>query len=175
MIENYTQSVHIYVPIALIIIGLLSVLIDFISKSQSFKKASFYLLIIATVGLTIFYISGNNESDLRNQNEITASSQYTKNDMRLSLINLNNKVRHNAKSGKIIAHFKNTAYVSKATKDHTYLALFSEPKTRDEFIIVNNHKVVLVRMVELLPIIDPEIMMNSTTENQGEFIHSVSL
>ena len=114
MIENYTQSVHIYVPIALIIIGLLSVLIDFISKSQSFKKASFYLLIIATVGLTIFYISGNNESDLRNQNEITASSQY-------------------------------------------------------------NHKVVLVRMVELLPIIDPEIMMNSTTENQGEFIHSVSL
>jgi uncharacterized membrane protein len=53
----------IHFPIALLMAGFLSELIALFSKKQFFKDASFYLLILGTLGAIVAYVSGSYAGD----------------------------------------------------------------------------------------------------------------
>jgi uncharacterized membrane protein len=59
----HLHAMVIHFPIALLMIGFLTELISVFSKNQFFKNASFYLLILGTVGAIIAFISGNYAGD----------------------------------------------------------------------------------------------------------------
>jgi uncharacterized membrane protein len=59
----HLHAMVIHFPITLLMAGFLSELIAFFSKKQFFKNASFYLLILGTLGAIVAYVSGNYAGD----------------------------------------------------------------------------------------------------------------
>jgi uncharacterized membrane protein len=59
----HLHAMVIHFPIALLIAGFFSELISLFSSKQFFKNASFYLLILGTIGAIIAYISGSYAGD----------------------------------------------------------------------------------------------------------------
>ncbi|MCR9099950.1 MAG: DUF2231 domain-containing protein [bacterium] len=59
----HLHAMVIHFPIALLMAGFLSELIALINKKQFFKNASFYLLILGTLGAIAAYVSGSYAGD----------------------------------------------------------------------------------------------------------------
>lgn len=59
----YIHAMIIHFPIALLIVGLLTEVLGLISNNQFFKNASFYLLILGTLGVVAAFLSGDYASD----------------------------------------------------------------------------------------------------------------
>lgn len=59
----HLHALVIHFPIALLMAGFLSELIALFSKNQFFKNASFYLLILGTLGAIVAYVSGSYAGD----------------------------------------------------------------------------------------------------------------
>lgn len=82
---------------------------------------------------------------------------------------------HDAYKGETTAHFKYAAYSKKAAEEgHFEIALLFKAASGAELIHANNHKVVLLRMGESIPKINPEFTVNSTAENLQEAINGES-
>ncbi|MGB3799782.1 MAG: rubrerythrin family protein [Lewinella sp.] len=82
---------------------------------------------------------------------------------------------HDAYKGETTAHAKYAAYSKKAEEEgHPEIALLFTAASGAELIHANNHKVVLVRMGEIIPEITPEFTVNSTAENLKEAIEGES-
>ena len=82
---------------------------------------------------------------------------------------------HDAYKGETTAHFKYAAYSKKAAEEgHSEIALLFKAASGAELIHANNHKVVLLRMQEIIPEITPEFTVNSTAENLKEAIEGES-
>jgi rubrerythrin len=82
---------------------------------------------------------------------------------------------HDAYKGETTAHFKYAAYSKKAKEEgHPEIALLFKAASGAELIHANNHKVVLIRMGEVIPEIKPEFTVKTTTENLKEAIEGES-
>jgi rubrerythrin len=82
---------------------------------------------------------------------------------------------HDAYKGETTAHFKYAAYSKKAKEEgHPEIALLFKAASGAELIHANNHKVVLIRMGEVIPEIKPEFTVKSTTENLKDAIEGES-
>ena len=101
----------------------------------------------------------------------------------LSLINTENtdplkltiQNMHDAYKGETTAHFKYAAYSKKAVAEgHPEIALLFKAASEAELIHAKNHKVVLIRMGEAIPDINPEFTVKSTSENLKESIEGES-
>jgi rubrerythrin len=80
-----------------------------------------------------------------------------------------------AYKGETTAHFKYVAYSKKAEEEgHPEVALLFKAASVAELIHATNHKVILVRMGENIPEINPEYKVNSTLENLKESINGES-
>jgi len=85
------------------------------------------------------------------------------------------KDMHDAYKGETTAHFKYAAYSKKAAEEgHPEIALLFKAASGAELIHANNHKVVLVRMGEVIPEITPQFSVKSTIENLKESIEGES-
>ena len=107
----------------------------------------------------------SNESD-----EPKTSNIDSKDTKRLNIQNM-----HDAYKGETTAHFKYAAYNKKAEEEgHSEIALLFKAASEAELIHAKNHKVVLIRMEELIPEITPEFEVKSTRENLKESIEGES-
>lgn len=59
----HLHAMVIHFPIALLMAGFLSELITLISKNEFFKQASFYLLLLGSIGAIVAYFSGSYAGD----------------------------------------------------------------------------------------------------------------
>ena len=59
----HLHAMVIHFPIALLIAGFFSEIIALFNKTQFFKSASFYLLLLGTMGVIVAYWSGNYAGD----------------------------------------------------------------------------------------------------------------
>ncbi|WP_341906767.1 DUF2231 domain-containing protein [Fluviicola taffensis] len=59
----HLHAMVIHFPIALLMVGFLSEGISLFSKNEFFKKASFYLLILGTLGAIVAFLSGRYASE----------------------------------------------------------------------------------------------------------------
>lgn len=63
MTASHLHVMVIHFPIALLIVAFLSELIGVLSKKQFFTNASFYLLILGSLGALVAYVSGSYTGD----------------------------------------------------------------------------------------------------------------
>uniref|UniRef100_UPI00404AEBB2 rubrerythrin family protein n=1 Tax=Flavobacterium sp. TaxID=239 RepID=UPI00404AEBB2 len=138
-------------------------------------KKSILVFVFGIASLGTLFQSCNEKTD--NKTEVQESSE-TEKDTR-GITNVENQDpqklitqnMHDAYKGETTAHFKYAAYSEKASKEgHFEIALLFKAASDAELIHANNHKVVLLRMGEIVSEITPEFVVNTTAENLKEAI-----
>ncbi len=135
------------------------------------------LFAIGVASLVILFQSCNenasDEKELKSSNKEEAIN-VTKVE-RKDRLKLNTENMQAAYKGETTAHFKYEAYSKKAMEEgHPEIALLFKAASGAELIHAENHKVVLVRMGESIPLIKPEFTVKSTVENLKEAINGES-
>lgn len=60
---THLHAMIVHFPIALLLVGILSEIIGFVTKKKFFDQAGFYLLILAAGGATVAYLTGDQAGD----------------------------------------------------------------------------------------------------------------
>ena len=123
------------------------------------KKSILIFVMAATLGMS--FQSCNQKTGDKNENKelskvendsIIALNDEEQDPQKLTIQNM-----HDAYKGETTAHFKYAAYSKKADEEgHPEIALLFKAASGAELIHANNHKVVLQRMGESIPEINPE-------------------
>jgi rubrerythrin len=137
------------------------------------KSILLFALSIFTLG-TLFQSCNEKtktDGEVKSQNEgETISDTLSKDPQKVTIQNM-----HDAYKGETTAHFKYAAYSKKAIEEgHPEIALLFKAASGAELIHANNHKVVLLRMGEIIPEITPEFTVKTTLENLKEAIDGES-
>jgi rubrerythrin len=138
-------------------------------------------ILLFALGITTFAIAlqsctdkseKKDETNIVNETEIDSkTSSVEKQDPQKVII----QNMQDAYKGETTAHFKYAAYSKKAMEEgHSEIALLFKAASGAELIHAKNHKVVLIRMGESIPVITPEFKVNSTLENLKEAIDGES-
>jgi rubrerythrin len=135
-------------------------------------KKSILLFVLAVAALGSLFQSCKEKVENRESKEVLVPAPTPTNEDPQKLIITN---MYGAYKGETTAHFKYAAYSKKAAAEgHYEIALLFKAASESELIHANNHKVVLIRMGEVIPEITPEYTVKSTIENLKEAINGES-
>lgn len=126
------------------------------------------IIAITMAASSIFFVACNKRTEEKNEVK-TNNNEAMKTTTTIDKLNPQKVITqnmHDAFKGETTAHFKYAAFSKKAQEEgHLAIALLFKAASESELIHANNHKIILIRMGESIPAIEPEYRVKSTIEN----------